>query len=201
MVFIGRLHDDDEDDIVKSTLSSFIQSIDKKGKDSIIDVLIIDVNLKEIPPFIFDLKNLETLSVSHCNLSVVSDDIIKLKNLKKLWIGGNRFIKFPRILSQLKQLTQLNIDYCKIERVPKCIGKLTLLEHLDISSNQILTLPETMINLTNLKIFICQYNDFDMPDFILKLPNLKLVKWTDNDSKKHKYEQEQSRKKQKTIIF
>src|SRR5213080_448559 len=65
--------------------------------------------LTEIPPEVFELKDLETLDLSKNALTSIPDSIFKLPRLTSLNLSGNRLVTIPGFLVQLEQLEDLNL--------------------------------------------------------------------------------------------
>lgn len=67
--------------------------------------------LREIPPQIFELKDLEVLNLRNNEISVIPRGILNLRNLKALNLIDNKITEIPEYLSELRDLKSLNISY------------------------------------------------------------------------------------------
>ena len=99
----------------------------------------------------------DTLRLSGLSLETISDDIVKLKNLRCLYLGDNPKVDYAKAL----------INICKLEN----------LEELDLTGDQIKSLPKEIGNLKNLKaLWIGANPELDLKDVFDKLKGLKNLK-------------------------
>lgn len=103
-----------------------------------------------------------TLDLSNMSLTNLPEDILKLKNLRKLILANNSIANFPLFLSDLDKLEYLDISHNKLTTLPPEIGFINKLRVLDLSDNQLISLPDTISELRQL--------------IILNVSNNKLVK-------------------------
>ncbi len=112
------------------------------------------VKLKEIPPQVFELKQLVILEVSNCQLIEIPNQIAKLSNLTHLILSRNYLVNLPPAFKYLKKL-----------------------EYLDIWSNSIVVFPDEMAELKEtLRIVdmrVIYMNDLRKEDLQKLLPNTK----------------------------
>ena len=98
--------------------------------------------LMKVPAYIFDYEYLESLNLSHNNLTgSLQAEVRFLSRLKVLNISNNKFTGVPAEVGQLKNL-----------------------EVLDVSNNQITGLPMEIGNLSKLKTLILTGNDYSKSD-------------------------------------
>jgi len=101
------------------------------------------------------LKNLEYLELNYCGLDTFPLEICELTNLKHLiLIGISDYVQIsviPQDITKLKNLTEINFSNNNINIFPKVICKLQNLTILNLSNNQIRAIPKEIINLKNLK--------------------------------------------------
>ena len=103
---------------------------------------IIMYGLKEPPKWIFDLINLEELTIDY-PIEKLPKGIGKLINLKELNINGSDLKRLPKEIGNLTKLKKLDISYgtygeCdKLKEIPKEICNLVNLEYIRISSEEI----------------------------------------------------------------
>ena len=138
--------------------------------------------LVKLPENLGNLEGLEELNVSGTAIGL-SLSFIRLKNLKKLSIGGCafpiskpskkllNFLLFQRspdpmgmltqTLSSLSSLTDLNLSYCNLQTVPDAIGCcLSSLNNLNLRGNKFDCLPKNIIRLSNLEtLFLSDCKD------------------------------------------
>ena len=79
-------------------------------------------------------------------------DILKLKNLKELYITHNKIKNIPEDISKLTKLEKLNLCNNEITNLPKSITYLEKLKELEVFGNNIQKIPEEIGNLKNLEL-------------------------------------------------
>lgn len=89
--------------------------------------------LKNFPPDLFLLQNLEVLALTNTNLSRISHDIGGFEALKELYLGGNLFETIPNEIGKLKNLQVLYILEDRLKQIPKSILDLPKLKELSIA--------------------------------------------------------------------
>ncbi len=63
-----------------------------------------------LPPELFNMPFLSTLSIVNCGLEILSEDIGKLEQLTHLTLDGNQLPALPSTLSKLPSLTYLSVN-------------------------------------------------------------------------------------------
>lgn len=142
----ARAQDVDEDYILL-TLSEA-----KRHPENVFHLNLRKQKLTEIPPEIFQFKNLKTLNLSKNKISQVSTDIALLSNLRELDLSNNNIELLPMEMGLLSNLKKLILGKNEIYSLPSSFGNLSSLEYLDLWSNNLVELPKEMSALTNLKI-------------------------------------------------
>ena len=122
-------------------------------------------HIKKLPLELENLENLEIficigdVLVPSKALDSFPKVIVTFNNLIELTLKGHGFTSMPSTISNLKNLKKLDIscnDYLK--EIPKEIGAMINLTELNLSENSNLTfLPLELTNLTNLKILNIGY--------------------------------------------
>ncbi|MHA1329020.1 MAG: leucine-rich repeat domain-containing protein [Promethearchaeota archaeon] len=115
------------------------------------------------------------LNISKESLKNFPQEILKLKNLKKLFLKWARRITFlPEEISELRELEWLKTFDCPFKELPESIGNLKKLKTLKIRDASLTSLPNSITHLTNLKILDISFNEIEqLPEEIGMLKNLK----------------------------
>ena len=128
----------------------------------------------EIPRVVFELTQLEELSLSDNQITSIPDSIAQLINLTRLELGYNKVTSIPNSIAQLTNLTELDFGRNKITSIPDSIARLTNLTELDLSRNRITSIPDSIAKLTNLtRLYLDENQITSIPDSIAQLTNLK----------------------------
>jgi Leucine-rich repeat (LRR) protein len=107
--------------------------------------------LGRVPEWVWDRTELETLVLADNELSEVSGQIGRLKNLRMLDLGHNRLTHVPDALADLDGLTDfLYLHDNQLTSLPPSLGSLTKLRYLNISENAFEVLPESIFCMTSL---------------------------------------------------
>jgi Leucine-rich repeat (LRR) protein len=119
-----------------------------------------------LPPQLANLHNLENLSLGY-GTPVIPQWVYGMQNLKALSIHSEFAETIPAEIVNLKNLNKLRVYGYKISSLPREIGELLSLTFIDLNCPHLEKLPETFAALKNLKIFNSQGCEFDsIPDFI-----------------------------------
>ncbi|MCI5120784.1 MAG: GTP-binding protein, partial [Candidatus Electrothrix sp. AUS4] len=161
-------------------------------------------NLTELPPELFQLKELRELDLDHNQLSELPQELFQLKNLTRLRCCNNRLTALPPEIALLSHLTALNCCDNQLTSLPAeffQLGQLTILyfcnnqltslspeilqlEHLEelyIYHNRLSSLPPELFQLTSLHTLWLGSNQLSvLPEEVAKLPNLLHLDLEDN---------------------
>ena len=134
-----------------------------------------------IPKDIYLIKNLEELVVNHLSLATFPSQVLSLKKLKRLELGGNEIPGIPEDFGKLTHLEELVLDFNAISKLSGAIGQLVNLSSLKITSNKMATLPDEFAYLIHLKSLDLSSNDFSVfPAVLGQLPNLEFLNFNWN---------------------
>ncbi len=129
--------------------------------------------LKEIPPEVFELEQLESLNLSGNHIATIPQDITKLSNFAGLYLRNNQLTTLPESITKLSNLTELDLRNNQLTPLPESISKLSNLTELYLSYNRLTTLPESISKLSNLTELYLRNNKLTtLPESISKLSNL-----------------------------
>lgn len=133
--------------------------------------------LKQIPPEVFQMTNLQYLDLSKNKLRELPDDIEKLTNLQYLSLSKNELEELNPKIGTLKNLFYLEANNNELTALPFEIGKLENLRFLDLWSNDIGRFPEEIKNLKKLKsldLRVIMIPDADQAHIQRILPRTKI---------------------------
>lgn len=138
--------------------------------------------LGRVPDWVWDRSELETLVLADTDLSDVSDQIGRLKNLRMLDLGHNKLARVPDALADLDGLTDfLYLHDNRLSSLPDAFARLTRLRYLNIGENAFDALPECISCMTNLIELRASGNRLtSLPDCIGRLTRLRELHLRDN---------------------
>ncbi|XCN71225.1 MAG: COR domain-containing protein [Candidatus Electrothrix aestuarii] len=129
--------------------------------------------LTELPPELFQVKNLTVLDLSFNELSSLPPELFKLKSITSLDLGQNQLTELPPDLSKLTNLTTLGLDINERSSLPPELFQLTNLTELFLTGNQLTSLPPELFQLTNLTELNLSGNQLaSLPPEFFELKNL-----------------------------
>ncbi|CAG9770107.1 unnamed protein product [Ceutorhynchus assimilis] len=156
---------------------------------------------------IYELTDLNYLSITDTSLSEISSDIAKLESLQTLILHSNKFRECNEAITKLSKLKILDLSRNSIERIPESIASLSQIITINISNNKLESFPtlsnnakltvvdlscnalttfpnlcnSDLVNLSELKL---QGNHIDsIPSNINVLPSLKVMDVSNNKIK------------------
>jgi len=133
--------------------------------------------MKDLPQDLLDLKNLKRLSLSQCDLDSFPMGLLQMEQLEALSLYGNNIKTIPHEISALKNLKHLNLGgSCGLERFPNEILGLSELTYLGLSYNNLKQIPDDIYllgNLQYLKLVCTGINK--LPESIGMLTKLKYL--------------------------
>src|SRR5436309_5088834 len=94
-------------------------------------------NLKQLPPEIGLLTNLQELYLFKNQLEQIPPEIGKLTNLQVLHLENNLLEQLPPQIGKLTRLRLLSLSANRLNRLPPQIGELTSLQKLYLGNNQL----------------------------------------------------------------
>ena len=109
-----------------------------------IDYLNLDRNeLETLPTEIAALEGLKWLRLNDNRLSELPA-LDQLRNLRRIYLRGNRFTAVPEALKNLPSLTDIDLSQNQIAEVPAWLAEKRGLENLSFSGTRITSLPEDL---------------------------------------------------------
>jgi len=130
---------------------------------------IIQDKAASLPDWVFTLKKLSCLEISHTSISVLPEEIRQLKHLEQLTIESSPLCELPNALSHLVSLEKLSISDCPLSSLPSQLNGLQNLVYLDLRHTKITSFPEAMGNLSLLSTLHLSAHELQLAAPILKL--------------------------------
>jgi Leucine-rich repeat (LRR) protein len=116
-------------------------------------------------------KNIIGLSLTELDLKEIPKVLFNLKHLKELYLDDNLIEEIPETIGKLTKLKDLTLSNNNLKELPDSIGNLTKLVDLNLINNSIRNLPRTFVKLKKLNEVFLDDNQFKQyPDEINKLP-------------------------------
>jgi len=113
---------------------------------------------------LFDLHNLNYLSITQTCLRVIPDELEKLTNLTTLVLHSNEIAVLPSAIGRLIKLKVLDCSRNKLTSLPQELNNLPQLSTLNLASNQLQSIPLQNANV-KLSILDLSNNHFEVfPD-------------------------------------
>lgn len=132
--------------------------------------------IREVPPCIGMLTNLERLNLSSNALRRLPGEFANLTMLRHLDLSSNSFFEFPLELTHLPNLVSLNMGGNFLKSFPECMSGLSHLKSLDFYRNWFTVFPPQICCLENLTDLDASYNQFEsLPAEFFRLKKLERV--------------------------
>lgn len=113
---------------------------------------------------LFNLHNLNYLSITHTCLREVPDEIAKLKNLTTLVLHSNEIVTITDKIGELTKLKVLDCSRNNLKSLPQTLDNLPQLTTLNLASNSLQLIPSQSANV-KLSILNLSDNHFEIfPD-------------------------------------
>ena len=139
-------------------------------------------NIVEIPASIGELKNLEYLNLTNSKIESVDPAIGKLTKLVALNFASNWDLNaIPETIGNLENLETLNLNGCKnLSTIPETIGDLQKLEVLNLyDCKNITEISDNLSKLKQLKTIELSYTQIEKIDFVYEMTQLENLKLFD----------------------
>ncbi|KAK2900266.1 leucine-rich repeat and calponin homology domain-containing protein 4 isoform X1 [Channa argus] len=131
--------------------------------------------LCELPEELCQFISLETLSLYHNGMRILSSSLANLQALTYLNLSRNLLSSLPPSVFQLPLLRVLIISNNKLSSLPASIYSLTQLRQLDVSCNELQCLPAELGQLECLRDLNLRRNQLStLPEEISELPLVRL---------------------------
>jgi uncharacterized protein YwqG len=125
---------------------------------------------------IAELRNLQSLSVTLSDVSLLLPLLGELKDLQNLYLQACDITIFPDSIVALSNLRSLSIGNCGLLELPDQLGSMVSLRELRFLQNELRRLPDTLQRLTHLRVLGLSYNQVeDLPEWIGLLSELECL--------------------------
>lgn len=129
--------------------------------------------ITELPEWISELSALKKLELTSNSIKKLPESIGLLKNLNIFNCLGNQLSSLPKSLFQLPKLKQLHANNNKIKKLPDTAGQATALQYVNLSKNLLDKLPKGFALLSKLEHLDLSSNPIDFPKEISNFKNLR----------------------------
>jgi Leucine-rich repeat (LRR) protein len=146
-----RFDSGEEEDIENEPSQSLKQLIDYHKTNKQLFLRIFGYPLDILPVAVCQMHYLQGVSILHCHLRQLPDNIAALKKLRHLFLIQNRLTELPQSLTTLKYLQYLDVSDNSMDALPVDFEQLIQLTDLYMDNNRFSTLP---ISVTGLKKLI-----------------------------------------------
>lgn len=138
-------------------------------------------NLTQLPGWIGQLTNLQSLSLNNNSLTTLPKELEQLINLNSLALSYNKLIEVPQCIAMLSSLRSLFLSGNKLTLLSEWVKRLTNLQSLSLSYNNLSELPNWLTQLTNLQSLDLSHNNLsELPQEITKLLMLESLSLSRN---------------------
>jgi small GTP-binding protein len=130
--------------------------------------------LTHIPDEVFELEDLEALSLRGHELESLPESVSRLQNLTSLNLGGNKLTTIPESISCLHKLTSLDLSTNELDSLPESVSLLQNITSLTLNRNRLTSIPDWIGELKNLTTLSLYDNKglTSLPKAITLLQNL-----------------------------
>lgn len=145
--------------------------------DSVYRLDLSRMKLKEVPPEVRQLKNLNALDLGRNKLKELPAWMNELQYMQEFSAGRNKFIRIPTAICQWNHLKRLDMHQNRIEGLPPCMGGLKELYSLDLWSNDLEDFPPEIGGMTGLRYMdlrVIQFSQGEMDRINALFPQVKI---------------------------
>lgn len=132
--------------------------------------------MNDLPQDLLNLRNLKRLGLSQCDLDSFPMGLLQMEQLEALSLYGNDIKIIPSEISILKNLKHLNLGHCNLIEFPNGILGLSELTYLKLSCNNLKQIPDDIHLLGNLQYLTLVCTGINkLPESIGMLTKLKYL--------------------------
>jgi len=126
------------------------QVIDKTHMSKLISLTVNDGLLRTLPDSIYNMTNVEYLTLSGIGLEILPDGIENLRKLRIINLTYNKLQSFPLGLCKLTGIEAIALSGNNLTIIPKEVYQLKKLKSIWLNSNNIITVPAELFELDNI---------------------------------------------------
>ncbi len=133
--------------------------------------------LREVPPEIRQMKNLNALDLGRNKLAELPDWMDELVYMQEFRAGQNKFSEMPAVVCKWPHLKRLDLHQNEITGFLPCMGDLKELFSLDLWSNDLGEFPEEIRGMEALRFMdlrVIQFDQKEMEHIAELLPKVKI---------------------------
>ncbi len=146
---------------------------EQNDSGQVIKIVLVRLNLTEIPKAVFELEHLVFLNLCDNQLTSLPKEIAQLTDLTELRLVNNQLTSLPKEIAQLTNLTTLNLTNSQLTSLPKEITQLKNLTRLYLGFSELSRFPKKITQLKNLtKLYLHNNLLTSLPKEIAQLTNL-----------------------------
>ena len=108
---------------------------------------------------LFQLYNLEKLSLASNHISLLPGTVARFTMLKELNVAQNELNDLPPDMGSLTRLRRVDFSHNNLMGIPPEVGNLGRCRYLDVSYNRLRALPNTIGNMTSLTDLNFEHNE------------------------------------------
>jgi hypothetical protein len=127
----------DKRNLDKSALNTLEEALTNARPDTVKELNLSGLELKEVPEVIYRFKNLEQLELSNNYLTSIPEELTKLKKLKYLGLDFNDLTNNSVAFARNRNLKVLRLQHNPITTLPESIRKNRRVEDLLLGNNKL----------------------------------------------------------------
>lgn len=148
-----------------------------KEPDKVYRLQLTKKKLKEVPPEIRQLKNLNALDLGRNKLRELPEWLGELAYMQEFRAPQNKFGQMPAVVCEWRHLKRLDMHQNEITGLLPCMGELTEVISLDLWSNDLEEFPDElkgMVALRFMDLRVIQFDQKEMENISNLFPQVKI---------------------------
>jgi Leucine-rich repeat (LRR) protein len=148
-----------------------------KEPDKVFRLQLTKKKLKEIPPEIRQLKNLNALDLGKNKLRELPEWLGELEHMQEFRAPQNKFTEMPAVVCRWKHLKRLDMHQNELTGLLPCMGDLKEVISLDLWSNDLEEFPDELKGMEGLRFMdlrVIQFDQREMEKISALFPKVKI---------------------------